>query len=270
MFNRIFTRSALATVLLGLGVAASAEEAPKSATVQPGAVVMPGMMPGFAGPFGPYGLGGPFGPYGGGMYPGMFPSGPGMFPGAPGMYPGGLGGPMMGPGGFGPSGQTPYQTAEEREQALAKRLGREGQMSRREYHKQRRQQRQAEFERQAARAGMPMMRPQAADVPSAPTGYGSPGDYGRSPYGSSRRDVNRARRESRQDFYERELQAAQSRQPTMPGMTPYGPMGMGGPGGMPGYGPMGMGGPGMPSSSAMGGPGMYGRPDPWAPMPGEE
>ena len=75
--------------------------------------------------------------------------------------------------------------------------------------------------------------------------------YGRSvdPYSQSRRDYYQGRRQYRKDAFERQMQAAQARQPgMMPGM---------GQGMMP-YGPMGMGGPGMSSQN------------PWAPAPGEE
>jgi hypothetical protein len=272
MLNRILTKSALAAVLLGLGVSASAEEAGQAQAEQAGGPTAgPAMAPGM--PLGPYGMpampygGMPYGPYGMGMPYGGMPYGP---------Y--GMGmphGPMMGgPMGRPTMGQSPAQSIQEREKELDERLGRidPSTQSRRQYFEQRRQQRKEDFERQAMGSRSPMGRYQS---PTAPTAYSmseaptappvpSRADvdkraqeleaYGRSmyPYSQARRDYYRGRRQYRKEAFERQMQAAQARQPGGPGMM----SGMA-PGMMP-YGPMGMGGPGMSSQN------------PWAPAPGEE
>lgn len=290
MLNKVPTKSALAAVLLGLGVSAAAEEAGQTQTEETGgptsaSTIAPGMpsgpygMPGmpyggipYGGmPYGPYGMGMPYGAYGMGMPYG--PYGMGM-PHGP-MMAGPMGGPAM--------GQSPAQSIQEREKELDERLTRidPSTQARRQYFEQRRKQGKEDFERQAMGSRGPMGMYRAPTAPRGPSGTAMPQApsmteapvappvpsradvdqraqeleaYGRSmyPYGPSRRDYYAARRQSRREAFERQMQAAQARQPGGPGMMP----GMGS--GMWPYGPMGMGGPGMPAEN------------PWAPAPGEE
>lgn len=266
-------KPALAAVLMSLGLAglpAWAEEAKQAEGIEtspaaapkvtPGTVPhgfpampgMPGMHP--AMPYGLYGM-----PR---MLMGPFGAGPGMPYGS---FAGPGAGPMMPAAPAMPARPDVDESIQERQKQIDERLGAfdpAGTPSRREYFKQRRQERKRQFEQRATGTpmgqGMPGM-PSAGGPWGGPTPPAVPtrdamdkaidrrvrdvdaASRGMYPWGQARRDWYQARRQYKKDMWQRQFNAARAHSP---GMMPHQPWGMMGPG----------------ARTA----------NPWAPAPGEE